>query len=785
MKSIPALVCICSLIVLSGCSQSPEKLLAAANKYHQNKKYQEASILYQKVILKDKTNAEAYYRQGLNLIDQGKISDAVGFLRRAVDLQPSNTDAESKLAEIYLTAYAQDPRKYKALLPDIRDLDHKILQRDPNSFEGLRLQGLVQLADQTYDKALVTFEKANKIKPHSRDLIGWYAQTLVQGQKSDQAISLVTDMLAHDKTWGQGYDFLFVQYGRTGAKDKAEAILRERVKNDPHNAVAIQNLASYLSASNRYDEAEATARKVLDDPKNIAAGHEFMGDFYARAKKYDQAMAEYKLGEKEDPKHAVRYQQRIVALYTFTGHPEQAAQLAKELAEKNPKDLPANEMYASILLQSTQRADIAKSLNELKKLVQNNPTDSVLHLDLARAYYGLNDREKALSESLEAMQSEQKASVPRPAVLVPARTVAARIYEDQGQHSKAMEQADMILAAQPANPDALLIRVRALIGTNEADKAQPELEALVQRYPKMNDARVQLAGLYMNQRLFDKAQTEFQQIVDSTPSDIRGFLGLQAIKVAKGKSAEAISAMQDMVSKNPGNPDYRFQLANFQASASAQEFTSNQAHAKQLLQQAADNYKEVLKTTPNSVDVWLRLGVMQRQLGQFDAALASFEQAGNINNKSTEAFLNQALLNDALGKKKEAADAYSKVLAIDPENALALNNLAYMTADSGANLDQAMTFAERAKKKAPNSADISDTLGFVYYQKNLNGQALSIFRQNVQEHPQNPTFRLHLAMALLKQGDKQGARDEASKALEHASAPDQQNKIRTFVNQIG
>jgi tetratricopeptide (TPR) repeat protein len=348
-----------------------------------------------------------------------------------------------------------------------------------------------------------------------------------------------------------------------------------------------------------------------------------------------------------------------------------------------------------------------------------------------------------------------------------------------------MEQADMILAAQPANPDALLIRVRALIGTNEADKAQPELEALVQRYPKMNDARVQLAGLYMNQRLFDKAQTEFQQIVDSTPSDIRGFLGLQAIKVAKGKSAEAISAMQDMVSKNPGNPDYRFQLANFQASASAQEFTSNQAHAKQLLQQAADNYKEVLKTTPNSVDVWLRLGVMQRQLGQFDAALASFEQAGNINNKSTEAFLNQALLNDALGKKKEAADAYSKVLAIDPENALALNNLAYMTADSGANLDQAMTFAERAKKKAPNSADISDTLGFVYYQKNLNGQALSIFRQNVQEHPQNPTFRLHLAMALLKQGDKQGARDEASKALEHASAPDQQNKIRTFVNQIG
>jgi hypothetical protein len=39
-------------------------------------------------------------------------------------------------------------------------------------------------------------------------------------------------------------------------------------------------------------------------------------------------------------------------------------------------------------------------------------------------------------------------------------------------------------------------------------------------------------------------------------------------------------------------------------------------------------------------------------------------------------------------------------------------------------------------------------------------------------------------MALLKQGDKQGARDEASKALQNAP-PEQQNKIRSFVNQIG
>jgi Flp pilus assembly protein TadD len=212
--------------------------------------------------------------------------------------------------------------------------------------------------------------------------------------------------------------------------------------------------------------------------------------------------------------------------------------------------------------------------------------------------------------------------------------------------------------------------------------------------------------------------------------------------------------------------------------------TSNTTHAKQLAQQAADNYKEILKTSPSSSDVWMRLGVMQRDLGQFDAALASFEQAANADPKNAQALLNRALLLETVGKMSEAHDLYTKVLALEPENPLALNNLAYLNADSGKNLDQAMTFAQRAKQKAPDNPDVSDTLGYVYYQKNLNSEALRIFRQNVQDHPQNSMFHFHLAMALLKQGDKEGARQEANKALANA-VPEQQEKIRSFVNQIG
>jgi len=476
-------------------------------------------------------------------------------------------------------------------------------------------------------------------------------------------------------------------------------------------------------------------------------------------------------------------QERIVALHAYSGRTDQASQMAKELAEKNPKNLSASEMYASLLLQSGNTADATKSLAELKKLAANNPTDPVLHLDLARAYFGLNDRDKALSEALEAMQTERKTN-PRVGVIVPARIVAARVYADRGLYPKAMEQANMALSMQPGNPDASLIRARALIGINDMEKALPELEELVKKFPQMNDARLQLGGLYLAQRQYDKAEEQFQVVSKATPPDIRGFLGIQTVRLATGKSAQAVQAMQDLVDKNPTNVAYRYQLANFQGTAASMGRASNSTHSQQLVQQAADNYKEILKTTPKSADVWLRLGVMQRDLGQFDASLASFEQAASADPNNAQAFLNKALLLEATGKKTEAHDAYNKVLVLQPENALALNNLAYLNADSGKNLDQAMTFAQRAKQKAPDNPDVSDTLGYVYYQKNLNSEALRIFRQNVQDHPQNSMFHFHLAMALLKQGDKEGARQEATKALTNA-VPEQQDKIRSFVNQIG
>ncbi|HEX4773552.1 MAG TPA: tetratricopeptide repeat protein [Bryobacteraceae bacterium] len=790
MKLIAASLAFCSLILLSGCRPSPEKLLATANKYHDNKKYKEADILYQKVIAKDKTNAEAYYRAGLNLLAEGMPGQATRFLRRAVDLKPSNTDASSKLAEVYLTAYMSNPARFKQLMPEVSELTKKILQQDPNSFTGLRLQGLIAFSDRKLDDAVAAFAKANQIKPYSPDVIGWYAESLLLLNRQDEAQKLVRETLNHNKTWSAGYLFLYALAGKSNDRATQEAILREHVRNDPKDTGAIVQLADFLRQTNRFDEGEAVIKRVLADKQAFPAAHEIVGDYYMRARKFDLATQQYEAGVNDDDKSKLRYQQRLVAVKVAEGHTDQALNLAKSLAAANPKDAVTNELYARLLLTGAG-GDAGKTLAELKNLVQKDPGNPTLRLYLSQANLSTNHFDAAVSEANEALQAEMKNKSQRREIIIPARLIIARINEGKGQHAQALEQTQQVLQLDASNPEARLLRDQALIGLGESDQAKPDLENFAAQLDKegnfsrdANQVRLLLGRLYMGTRDYAKAGALFDAVWKATPPDYRGFEALQELNLAQGKTDLAVSSMEDFANKNPANLTARFDLANIQATAGQMLARTDVPRAKALLEAAAGNYKLILKSNTNSSLVWYRLGLLQVALGQTDSALASLDQAISSDSQNEAAHLERAMLLDHLGRTKDAAVGYNRVLGIDPDNTVALNNLAFLNADNKTNLEQAQSLAEHAKKRAPNSPDVADTLGYVYYQRNLNTEALQIFRQAVQQYPQNPTFRFHLAMALLKQGDKQGARDEAEKALKTAP-PAQQERIKSFVSQIG
>src|SRR5207302_5648431 len=96
-----------------------------------------------------------------------------------------------------------------------------------------------------------------------------------------------------------------------------------------------------------------------------------------------------------------------------------------------------------------------------------------------------------------------------------------------------------------------------------------------------------------------------------------------------------------------------------------------------------------------------------------------------------------ALMLDGVGKHNESKPLYEEVLRIDPNSVAALNNLAYLKAEEGTDLDTALTLAQRARQGAPQDPNIADTLGWIYIKKNLSDDAIRVYREIVLTAPDN------------------------------------------------
>ena len=67
----------------------------------------------------------------------------------------------------------------------------------------------------------------------------------------------------------------------------------------------------------------------------------------------------------------------------------------------------------------------------------------------------------------------------------------------------------------------------------------------------------------------------------------------------------------------------------------------------------------------------------------------------------------------------------SSVLAASPRAIVAANNLAWLYAENGGNLDVALSLAQTASQQAPDDPKVNDTLGWIFYKKSLAGQAVA------------------------------------------------------------
>jgi tetratricopeptide (TPR) repeat protein len=391
----------------------------------------------------------------------------------------------------------------------------------------------------------------------------------------------------------------------------------------------------------------------------------------------------------------------------------------------------------------------------------------VAHFNLARAH-------SARGEVEQARQQFQKAIDLRPDY-IPARLGLAQLQLARREGEAALKSAEEILAIDPQNMQAKLVQAAALLAQKKFSDSRSLLSEMAAKYPNTPSVMLQSGVTDLSENRFKDAEESFRKAYHLNPADTRGLMGLVETFLAQNRVDQALAAVQAEADKAPNRTDLRVLLGNVATRSGKYDIA------------VAEFQKALAGVDKNSAagsDLYWRIGETYRRKGDFGAAVNYVQKAREIRPDNSGVVTTLALSLDSAGRKQEARQAYEALLKIEPTNAVALNNLAFILAEGGADLDQALTMAQRAKQLLPNLAEVSDTLGWIYLKKNLSDNAIQIFSDLVAKTPHKATYRYHLGMALSQKGDKRQAAKELQEALKSDPTKDERDKIQALLARL-
>jgi tetratricopeptide (TPR) repeat protein len=126
-----------------------------------------------------------------------------------------------------------------------------------------------------------------------------------------------------------------------------------------------------------------------------------------------------------------------------------------------------------------------------------------------------------------------------------------------------------------------------------------------------------------------------------------------------------------------------------------------------------------------------------------------------------------ARLNLGAGNTGRALELYDRAFTLGSDLLFVKNDLAFLLASSGGDLDRALSLAQMAAKAPGENVSTVDTLGYVYLKLGKPDAAVWQFRQAVAESETPiPDYYYHLGLALVELEKT----DQARAAIEEALA---------------
>jgi tetratricopeptide (TPR) repeat protein len=251
-----------------------------------------------------------------------------------------------------------------------------------------------------------------------------------------------------------------------------------------------------------------------------------------------------------------------------------------------------------------------------------------------------------------------------------------------------------------------------------------------------------------------EAAVSFRSAATADPKHPGAYFGLGRALLAQGDTKGALSAFQDAARVAPDNPLPLIAIG---------EVYSRQGG----FDRALASIDKALVLEPDLIAAQLARADVLVASGRATQGMEELERSAAKTPAPASAVLLVKLgsLQQSAGKADAAIASYKRATEADPKMAVAWNNLAWLTAEGGRDLEQPLKWSKRAVDLAPTVPTYLDTLGFIYLARGEADPAVEALTRAVKMAPAVPEFQYRLGLALEKQGHADRALESYKTAL--------------------
>lgn len=453
---------------------------------------------------------------------------------------------------------------------------------------------------------------------------------------------------------------------------------------------------------------------------------------------------------------------------------------------------------------------IEKAKAWLDKGIQQFPEDTIDRLFLAR----LAIREDNLDQAIE-LYREVLAITPQD------DTLLLRIGFLQSQQNRFKEAEQSFLQALTLNPEALFTHLYLARLYTNSEKYAKAL-SYYQKALEINwsiELALEVADFHTMQKDYPEVEKLYRFIYTSYPDNIRGGLGLVNILLLQNKDEAALATLKELRDNNTDTATIDLVAARLYLRANdlekaaailtplavddkdeealymlavihyQQKKIQSAMTLLQLIEPSGNYYEDALSlqvriymeakqfnkaisllksaiesNSQSSPELYTLLASLYMEQGLFQAGYTILDAALGVHPNSTKVYFEYGLLLEKENKREQALQRMNTLLEIDPDHAEALNYIGYTWADMGINLEQALSYIQKAIALKPSNGYIRDSLGWVYFRMGELSRATEEIMKAIKLEPNDPYIHEHLGDIYLKLGN----REEALKAYREA-----------------